>query len=178
MSTQANKTNNHRFYEEVWNKGYLAVVDELIAADAVLHNPTTIVHGPEGLKQYVAMYRTAFPDIHFTIEDEIAEGEKVVTRWTARGTHHDSLMGIPPTGRLVSMTGIVVSYLDQGLLVESWSNFDALGMLQQLGEIPAPPAQQPAGQMQDLSDEELEQVAGGQNQAGDWGFPHPYDDAP
>ena len=137
MSTEENKINNRRFYEEVWNGGNLAVIDELVAPNAIFHDPTTTLHGPEGFKQYVTMYRTAFPDTHFTIEDEIAEGEKVVTRWTAHGTHKGVLQGIPPTGKQVAVTGVVINQLSNGKLVEGWSNFDALGMLQQLGVIPA-----------------------------------------
>lgn len=137
MSVEANKVNNRRFYEEVWNGGNLAVIDELVASNAVFRDPATTLHGPEGFKQYVTMYRTAFPDTHFTIEDEIAEGEKVVTRWTARGTHKGELQGIPPTGKQVAVTGIVINQLSNGKVVEGWSNFDALGMLQQLGVIPA-----------------------------------------
>ena len=84
------------------------------------------------------MYRSAFPDIQFTIEDLIAEGDKIVTRYTARGTHRGDLQGIPPTGRQVTVTGIIISRFANGKFVEGWLDFDALGMLQQLGVIPAP----------------------------------------
>jgi steroid delta-isomerase-like uncharacterized protein len=137
MSTEENKANNRRIYEEVWNGGNLAVIDELFAANSVFHDPATILHGPAGFKAYVTMYRSAFPDTDFTIEDVIAEGDKVVTRWTARGTHKGELQGIPPTGKKVAVTGIVVTHLSNSKLVEGWSNFDALGMLQQLGMIPS-----------------------------------------
>jgi steroid delta-isomerase-like uncharacterized protein len=137
MSTEENKANNRRIYEEVWNGGNLAVVDELFAANSVFHDPSTTLHGPAEFKAYVTMYRNAFPDTDFTIEDVIAEGDKVVTRWIARGTHKGELQGIPPTGKQVAVTGMVATHLSNGKLVEGWSNFDALGMLQQLGVIPS-----------------------------------------
>ena len=137
MSVEENKRNNRRFYEEVWNGGNLDIIDELVAPNGVFRDPTTTVQGPAGLRQYVTMYRTAFPDTHFTIEDVIAEGDTVVTRWTARGTHKGELQDIPPTGKQVAMTGIVINRLFNGKLEEGWSNFDALGMLQQLGVIPS-----------------------------------------
>ena len=84
------------------------------------------------------MYRSAFPDAHFTIEDQIVEGDKVVTRYTATGTQKGELMGIPPTERRVTVTGINITRLDGGKIVEGWTNFDALGMLQQLDVIRAP----------------------------------------
>jgi steroid delta-isomerase-like uncharacterized protein len=137
MSVEENKANNRRFYEEVWNQGKLDAIDELCTATCVFHDPSMTLPGPDGLKQYVAMYRRAFPDTHFTIEDEIAEEEKIVTRWTVRGTHLGELQGIPPTGKQVVVTGIVISQLVGGKLQEGWSNFDALGMLQQMGVIPS-----------------------------------------
>ncbi len=137
MSTEENKALDRRFTEEVWNRGNLAVVDELMSADYHEHDPT-IPAGSEGFKQFVLMYRSAFPDVNFTIEDQIAEGDKVVSRWTARGTHKGELMGIPPTGKQVTVTGIVIGRYANGKLVEGWSNYDALGMLQQLGAVPPP----------------------------------------
>lgn len=91
--------------------------------------------GREGFKQFVLMYRSAFPDMHITIEDQIAEGDKVVSRWTARGTHQGELMGIPPTGKQATVTGINIERFANGKFVEEWSNFDALGLLQQLGVV-------------------------------------------
>jgi len=139
MSTEDNKALDRRGFEEVWNKGNLAVIDELNAANVVTHNPPSPpMQGTEAFKQFVQMYRSAFPDTQMTIEDQIAEGDKVVTRWTARGTHKGELMGIPPTGKQVTVTGISVSRWANGKTVESWSNFDTLGMLQQLGAVPTP----------------------------------------
>ncbi len=139
MSTEDNKALDRRGFEEVWNKGNLAVVDELNDANVVTHNPPgPPLRGTEAFKQFVLMYRRAFPDMQLTIEDQIAEGDKVVTRWTARGTHQGELMGIPPTGKQATVTGITVGRVVNGKFVESWSNFDALGLMQQLGVVPAP----------------------------------------
>ena len=138
MSTEQNKAMDRRVYEEVWNRGNLAVIDELVAANYVDHDPqpTGALKGLEGLKQSVTMYRTAFPDVHFTIEDQIAEGDTVVTRWTARGTHQGPLMGIPPTGKQAMVTGVSITRWASGQVAEGWTNFDALGLLHQLGAVP------------------------------------------
>ena len=98
-------------------------------------------HGKEltaAANQYYATYRAAFPDTHLTIEDQIAEGDKVVTRWTATGTNQGTLMGIPPSGKRVTITGISITRIANGKAVEDWVNFDTLGMLQQIGAIPTP----------------------------------------
>lgn len=137
MSTEENKATVRRWVEAAWNTGDLALADELYPPTYILHDPARPVQGPEGLKQFVSMFRTAFPDLHFTLEDIIAEGEKVVWRYTARGTHQGELMGIPPTGIAVTVSGMVCSRFSDGKWVEDWSNYDALGMLQQLGVIPA-----------------------------------------
>jgi steroid delta-isomerase-like uncharacterized protein len=138
MSTEQNKANARRGFEEVWNQGKLAVVDELTDPNVVLHDPTMTMHGSEQFKQFVMMYLSAFPDAHFTVEDQIAEGDKVVTRYTARGTHRGTLMGIAPTGKQVVVTGIAIDHYANGKVVEGWGSYDLLGMMQQLGVIPAP----------------------------------------
>src|SRR5258708_8897709 len=138
MSEQ-NKALARRAMEEVWNQGKLTVIDELVASNATYHDanvPGGKFTGPEGVKQFVQIYRNAFPDVRITIEDQIAEGDKVVTRWTAVGTHKGELMGIPATGKQATVTGISVGHVVNGKFVEIWTNFDALGMLQQLGVIP------------------------------------------
>lgn len=137
MSEQ-NKTLVRRGIEEVYNRGNLAVVDEVAARDFVIHLPSEEIHGPEGAKQYVAALRSAFPDLHIAIEDQIAEGDKVVTRWTASATHTGAFQGIPPTGKRGSMTGIDIDRIADGKVVECWVNSDDLGLLQQLGVIPTP----------------------------------------
>ena len=141
MLTETNKTVSRRFFEEVWNKGNLAVLNEIIAQDHVNSGPGTLPglpNGPEGTKQFVTVYRNAFPDVHFTIDEQIAEGDKVVTRWTAQGTHKGELLGIPATGKSFPVTGISVERLVNGKIAESWGIFDQFGMMQQLGVIPTP----------------------------------------
>ena len=136
MSTEDNKALVRRFYEDVFNQRNLALVDQLFSATHVFHNPPTTLHGREEFKQLLSVYITAFPDARFTVEDEIAEGEKVTSRYTFRGTHQGELMGIPPTGKQVSVTGMIINRIAGGQSVEGWLNFDALGLLQQLGAIP------------------------------------------
>jgi steroid delta-isomerase-like uncharacterized protein len=97
------------------------------------------LRGTEDFKQrWVSMFRTAFPDLQLSVEDQIAEGDRVVTRYTGRGTHQGELMGIPPTGNEVSVGGTIISRVSGGRIEEEWNNFDALGMMQQLGVIPPP----------------------------------------
>ncbi len=137
MSTEQNKAITRRLFEEILNKGNLALVDELFSSNYVLHTPTGPIHGVEGYKQFVNMYLSAFPDLQFTIEDLIADQDKVVARWTGTGTHQGSLIGIPPTGKRATVTGISINRFENGKFFEGWLDFDALGMLQQLGVIPA-----------------------------------------
>ncbi len=127
MSTEENKATTRRaFFEEIWNQGNLAVVDELCTPNFIYHTPTGPVQGPEGFKQFATMYRTAIPNLHITIDDLLAEADKVVTRWTARGTHLGPLMDIPPTGKQATVTGIVIGRFEGGKFVEGWLEFDAL----------------------------------------------------
>lgn len=126
-----------RFIGQAFNAGDLGVIDELVDSNYVLHF-TPEVRGPEGMKHLVIMYRTAFPDYACTVDDQIAEGDEVVTRWTVRGTHQGELMGIPPTGKQVTMPGVVIDRIASGQLVETWLQADVLGMLQQLGVVQAP----------------------------------------
>ena len=137
--TTDNKELSRRILEEVWNHQNLDAVDGFIAADFVQHDPQIAngVRGIEAYKQFVRYYLAAFPDLHFTVENQLSEGSTVATRWTVTGTHSGDLSGIPATGRPISLTGITCSRLVDGKFVESWSNWDALGMLQQLGAIPA-----------------------------------------
>ncbi len=135
MSTEENKAKVRRIIEEVWNGGNLAVLDELVAPNCVFHDLSTTFRGPEGIKRYVMMYRMAFPAVHFTIDDLIAEGERVVIRWTVTGTHQGELRGIAPTGKHVTVMGMVISRFAKGKVEEDWINFDALGLMQQLGVV-------------------------------------------
>lgn len=141
MSTETNKTMARRWYEDIFNQGQLQVADEICSPDYVNIDPYGPPggwpRGPEGTKALVITYRTAFPDLHFAIEDQIAEGTQVVTRWTARGTHTGPMPGgIAPTGRAAVITGISIERCFDGQLVATRVNWDMLGMLQQLGIIP------------------------------------------
>jgi steroid delta-isomerase-like uncharacterized protein len=135
-----NKALARRLVEEALNAGRLEVVDELVASDFVEHDPSLPeeVRGPAGVKELIAGYRAAFPDIHITIEDQIADGDYVVSRWSGTGTHQGELMGMPATGKQATVTGITIDRIADGRIAESWDNWDTLGMMQQLGAIPAP----------------------------------------
>jgi steroid delta-isomerase-like uncharacterized protein len=125
---------------EVFGSGDLDALDELISANAVDHdtqNPNAHIRGPEGSRLTISMYRAAFPDLRITVEDQIAEGDKVVTRWTAIGTHDGDLPGLPASGNKSTVTGIGIDRFEDGKIVEAWNNWDTLGMLQQLGAVPA-----------------------------------------
>lgn len=139
MSTESNKAVARRFLEEVFGQGKMSVADEIVAPDHVDRGPNVLPGrqpGPEGSKMVVTLYRNAFPDIQFTIDEQIAEGDKVMTRWTGYGTHKGELAGIPPTGKSATVTGIGVDRIVNGKIIESWGTFDQFGMLQQLGVIP------------------------------------------
>jgi len=134
-----NKTIARRFYEEVWSKGNLGALDELMATNIVDHHTLPgLPPGLEGFKQVLTMFRTAFPDLHLTVEDMIAEGDMVVSRVKVRGTHKGDLMGIAPTGKQVTLEAIDITRIAGDKFVERWGIIDMLGMMQQLGVIPAP----------------------------------------
>jgi len=144
MSIEQNKVIARRYFEEIWNQGNLAVVDETFAPTFVGHGPpnplfpTGDYHGPEGQKQLVTMYRSAFPDGTFTIEDMIAVEDKVVTRWVIRATHQGAMGDLPPTGKSVTLPGITIARFADGKYVEDWHNWETLGLMQQLGVAPQP----------------------------------------
>jgi steroid delta-isomerase-like uncharacterized protein len=141
MLSETNKTLSRRFFEEVFGKGKLNLLDELIAKDHINSGPSALPGlpaGSEGTKQLVTVYRNAFPDLHFTIDEQIAEGDKVVTRWSVQGTHKGELAGIPATGKSSTVTGVTVDRIENGKIAETWGIFDQFGMMQQLGVIPTP----------------------------------------
>jgi steroid delta-isomerase-like uncharacterized protein len=140
MSAEENKALARQFIEEGFSKGNLAVADTIIAANFINHDPGTppLPAGPEGYKQLVTAYRTAYPDLQLSVDDLIADGDKVGVRWTARGTHTGPLGDIPPTGKQATITGISMLTIAGGKVAEQYTNWDTLGMLQQLGVIPAP----------------------------------------
>jgi steroid delta-isomerase-like uncharacterized protein len=136
MSTGENKAIVRRLFDEL-NKGNLDVADEIFAADFVNHNPSPGgTSDREGLKQFIANTHASFPDYHWNVEDMIAEGDKVVYRFTMHGTDTVGFMGLPPTGKQVSVAAIGILRFANGKAVERWNIGDALGMLQQLGIIP------------------------------------------
>ncbi len=139
MSVEENKAIELRFFEEVVNKGELAVIDELFAANFVDHSAVPgIAADREGAKQFFAMAHSAFPDFHSTLEDMFAEGDKVVQRFTARGTHKGEWMGIAPTGKQMTCPGIAIHRITGGKIVEGWTTMDMLCVMVQLGVVPPP----------------------------------------
>jgi len=129
---------SRRIFEDVWNRKNLSAIDELMSADYVHHDSGAVAaNGPEGYRQFVKSYMNAFPDARFEIHDEFTVGETEVTRWTVSGTHEGELAGIPPTGRRFSVTGISIARIANGRIIESWNNWDALGLMQQLGVVSA-----------------------------------------
>lgn len=137
--SEENKALVRHFVEEAFNGGNLDVADEVYAGSYTYHGPAEPEERtPEGVKQFVSVYRSAFPDLHTTVEDVISEGDTVAYRWTARGTHQGELVGVAPTGNAVTITGITVCNVSGDRIVEEWNNFDRLGMMQQLGAVPTP----------------------------------------
>jgi len=137
VSADTNKEIVRRLGVEPW-EGNLGVIDELVAPDYIGHDPAQPdMQGPEGIKEFITGYLAGFPDGRITIDEQLAEGDMVATRWTGRGTHKGEMMGIPPTGKQVTVSGITISRVKNGKVVEEWSNWDTLGMLQQLGVVPA-----------------------------------------
>ena len=138
MSAEENKALFRRLVDEFINTGNEAVADEVMTPDFVEHEELGGPPTREGVKQFFAMFRAAFPDLRVTIEDMIAEGDKVVARLTMRGTHQGEFLGIPPTGKQVTMGVIDIVRVADGKAVEHWGISDQLGLMQQLGAIPAP----------------------------------------
>jgi steroid delta-isomerase-like uncharacterized protein len=140
VSTEENKAAERRFYAEVWVKHNLDVLDELVAPDVVEHNPLFPGQAPgrEGFRQTIETVFSAFPDAQSTIEDLIAEGDTVVVRWTGSGTHRGEFMGIFPTNKQMTSAGIDIIRYKGGRRVETWRQWDALSVMQQLGVVPSP----------------------------------------
>lgn len=140
MVAEANKAIIRRYFEEGWNKGNSDAAAEVFSEDYVNHNPGIpgMPAGRKGVKVLIGAFRSVFPDLTYTIEDQIADGDSVVTRWTLTGTQMGEFQGLPPTGKRVSVSGIQIDRIQHGKIVEHWRETDILGMLQQLGVIPAP----------------------------------------
>jgi steroid delta-isomerase-like uncharacterized protein len=135
---EANKAIASRIIEEIYNQGRLETADELVSPGYVGHDaarPAPIL-GSSGIKESASGYRMAFPDMTLSIAEQVAEGDRVVTRWEAHGTHEGDIFGVTPTGKQVTVTGITVDRYSDGKLIESWTNWDALGLLTQLGAVP------------------------------------------
>jgi len=139
MSTEANKALVRHFIEEGFGRGNMAVIDEVLRPDYVEHNaPPGFSSGLDGVRQALPMFRSAFPDIQITYDQQIAEGDWVAGRYTLRGTNHGSFMGLPPTGRAVVVYGMDLIRCADGKIAERWYVQDGLSMMQQLGVVPAP----------------------------------------
>jgi steroid delta-isomerase-like uncharacterized protein len=138
MSSEQNKKIVRRAFEEPW-KGNLEVVDELYASNYIGHDPAVPepLRGPKGVKEFISTYRAAFPDARITVEQQLAEGDLVATRWTGHGTHEGELMGISPTGKHVTVSGLTITRLEGDKIVEGFLNWDTFGMMQQLDAVPA-----------------------------------------
>jgi steroid delta-isomerase-like uncharacterized protein len=144
MSAEANAAAARRVTDEAFNQGRMEVFDEICSPDVVSHDPAEPgdVRGIEAHKERVRGYRTAMSDLEVVFDDLIVTGDKVVTRWTARGTNDGELMGMPATGKSVEITGISIDRFDaDGKLVETWDQWDNAGFLTQLGLSPEAAAQ-------------------------------------
>ena len=126
--------------DRVWSQGDEAAIDELYTADCVMHDPMVPVAliGRAAVRTLVHTYRLAFPNLVFTVEDQVAEADRVVTRWTARGTHLRTLLGIPATGRQVEVTGSSMARLEGGRIAETWVHWDRTALFTQLGVVREP----------------------------------------
>lgn len=136
--SEKHKAQVRRFIDEVWNKGNTSALDEFLLPNYVHHDAATpdFGQGAAGEKQRVTLYRSAFPDLQFTIEDEVAEGDTVVIRWSSRGTHSGDLAGIAPTGKRVTVTGTSIVRFADDKMAEGWIHWDARSMFEQLGIVP------------------------------------------
>jgi steroid delta-isomerase-like uncharacterized protein len=139
--SEENKALARRSWEVVTQESLNTLEDalaEVYADDFILHEAGGVFVGIQGLAQFVSMMRSALPDLRITIEDDMSEGDKVVTRWIAQGTHQGELMGAAPTGNQVTATGITIHRIEEDKIVEEWSNWDALGVMHQIGAVPSP----------------------------------------
>jgi steroid delta-isomerase-like uncharacterized protein len=139
MSPQSNLSLCRAFLQTVVNQGEIALAEHFIAADSIHHELGAVApecRGPQAMADFVELYRWAFPDLHLRIDDMVASGDRVVTRWRLEGTQDGPLMGIAPSGRRVSVEGIRIDRIEGGKIAESWVQWDVLGMLEQIGALP------------------------------------------
>jgi steroid delta-isomerase-like uncharacterized protein len=144
MSLEENKALFNRFVEEVFHRGNLGALDQLFTADALIHDPGVELRGPVALRPAVRRLLAAFPDLRITMEDQIAEGDRLAVRYRGEGTHRAEWWGMPASGKRISYTGILIVCFEGGRIAEYWAQPDLPGLLQQLGALP-PSAQTGAG---------------------------------
>jgi steroid delta-isomerase-like uncharacterized protein len=137
MSTE-NKALIQRWFEEVWNQGRTAAIDEMLASDGIVHGLGPTLRGPAEFKPFHATYRSAFPDVTFQMDQIVSEGDMVAARWSAAGTHRGDSLGFMATSRRAQFIGMSFTRIRDGKIVEGWNIFDQLGMLQQLGVVTLP----------------------------------------
>ena len=137
--SEENKALIRRWFEEVWNKGNEAAIDEMFAQDGIAHGlaeePEKAMRGPQGFKPFHQRFRSAFPEIEVAVADIVAEGDKVAARCTVRGKHQSDSLGFAATGRSTEFTGITIVRIERGQIVEAWNNFDFMTMFKQLGAL-------------------------------------------
>jgi steroid delta-isomerase-like uncharacterized protein len=133
---EQNKDLIRKAVEEIWNKGNFDMLEEMVSDDFVIHFPREELRGIENIKEFYTELRKAFPDIRFTIVEQVADEDKVVTHWSAAGTHKGEFKGIPATGNKVTFTAMDIDKISNGKFVECWTHMDELGLMQQLGVIP------------------------------------------
>jgi steroid delta-isomerase-like uncharacterized protein len=140
LVSEANKEKVRRVLEEAFGQGKVEVIDEVLHSDFVCYDPNSEsgeIRGAETIKREIEYFRQAFPDFFWRVEDQVAEGDKVVSRYTMGGTHQGEFFGVPATGKRVEITGIQIDRFDEsGKLVEEWPEYDLLGAMQQMGAIP------------------------------------------
>lgn len=136
--SEENKNVVRRWIEEFWNNHHVSIANEILTPDNRNHDPANpdVGNGPEAHVKLHSIYATALPDLHFHIEDMIAEADRVVARWTMTGTHNGDLQGIQPTGKKVNLNGTSICRIANGKIAEQWVNWDALGLMQQIGVVP------------------------------------------
>lgn len=133
-----NKVLIRRWFEEVWNRGRAAAIDEMLAGQAMIHGLGPQTMNVNAFKQFHTQYRNAFPDVRIQVDDVIAEGDKVAVRWSGTGTHQGNDLGFAASGNAVRFAGMTIGRVENGKLVEGWNVFDELGMLQQCGVVNLP----------------------------------------
>src|SRR5215203_6718420 len=138
--SEENKATVRRFLEEAFSQGKTELVEEVLRSDFVCYDPNSETGEISGadLKGEIEYFRNAVPDLTYTIEDQLAEGDRVVTRYTASGTHQGEFFGVAPTGERITMSGIMIDRFEGGKMVEEWPEYDLLGVMQKLGAVPAP----------------------------------------